>query len=459
MNHQAPTKRASSKKAVGFLAVEVLTSTVVLLAGVGRAGAQGPPPVLVKVDRVIQRELAIGETFVGTVRPLKMSTVGSTVEARVVEFLVDAGDRVEAKQPLARLRTTQLELQLAMDKIELALRKEALAELKNVLPEQISEAKARLASVIAAREFTQSQLKRASVLSERGVVSLEELQDKQSLHTVAEQKVLENQAALASLEGSREEKLAQARLRVDEQQETIRKVEDDIAEHTIVSPFSGYVTREYTEVGQWMAKGAPVVDLVNIDQVEVTVAVSEDYIKRLRPGMIARVMIDAVREQSWQAPVSAVVPLGDERSRSFPVTIRLDNPPKPEGTLLKPGMIARVTLPVGAHGPAILVPKDAIVLGGSTPVVFVADAPPPSSAAGGAAPGGNAPSDGLPPDGSARAIARRIPVQLGAAVDHWIEVRGPLSVKDRVVVEGNEQIGFSGRPLIIVGSGSSPAKP
>ena len=449
----------SSNRAITSLVVVAIVSTSVLLVARGRADAQGPspagpPPVLVKVDRVVQRDLAVGETFVGTVRPLKTSTVGSTVEARVVEFLVDEGDYVKEKQPLARLRTTQLEIELAADRIELKLREEALTELKTVLPEQITEAKAQLASATAVREFAKAQLDRALVLSNGDTMTLEELQDKQSIHKAANQKVIQNQAALDALERSRETKLMQSQLRVDEQREVIRKLEDDIAEHTIVAPFGGYVTREYTEIGQWMAKGNPVVDLVDVDQVEVVVAVPEDYIKLVRPEMTAQVAIDAVREQLWVAPVSGVIPLADERSRSFPVKIRLQNKVGTDGVLIKPGMIARVTLPVGAHGQAMLVPKDSIVLGGPTPVVFVADPLPAGGSPGGSPPGGKVPSR----DASG-AMARCVPVQLGAAVDHWIEVRGPLKVNDRVVVEGNERIGFSGRPLIIANSKTSSTKP
>lgn len=41
------------------------------------------PPSSVEVAKVQQRDVAAGQTFVGTVHPLKISSVGSAVDGRV----------------------------------------------------------------------------------------------------------------------------------------------------------------------------------------------------------------------------------------------------------------------------------------------------------------------------------------------------------------------------------------
>ena len=56
---------------------------------------QGPPAALVAVSPVVEREVTAGQTFVGTVMPLKKAVVGSAVDGRVIEFPLNEGDRVE----------------------------------------------------------------------------------------------------------------------------------------------------------------------------------------------------------------------------------------------------------------------------------------------------------------------------------------------------------------------------
>lgn len=99
--------------------------------------------------------------------------------------------------------------------------------------------------------------------------------------------------------------------------------------------------------------------------------------------------------------------------------IALKNQQQSDGTpLLKPGMFAKVELPVDQKSHVLLVPKDSLVLGNPQPLVFVV----------------------TPDEKSKKTTVRPVSVQLGIAVNSWIEVRGDLKAKDKVVVEGNERL-------------------
>ena len=131
---------------------------------------------------------------------------------------------------------------------------------------------------------------------------------------------------------------------------------------SIRAPFPGYVTKEHTEVGQWLVEGDPVVEVVRVDSVDVEVPVPEKYISQIEVGATqARVTVGSLPGKSWPAPVHAIVLRADPRSRCFPVQVRLANPRASDDVLLKPGMFARVALPTGGKGPALVVPKDAVV--------------------------------------------------------------------------------------------------
>lgn len=424
----------------------LLLAAIVLGLAPDAAEAQ-MPPARVRVAKVQQREVTTGETFVGSVEPVRTSTVGSLVEGRVVEMLVNEGDQVRQGDPLAKLRTTQLEIELAGAQAELELRRQELAELENgTRPEEIEQARARMMAASALMDYTAAQLRRSKSLYERKAASIDELQEKESAAMAARQKYLETKAAWEeAVAGPRKEQIAKARASVAVQQESIRRLQDDISEHTIAAPFDGHVTAEHTEVGQWIAKGDPVAEVMALDAVEIEVAVLESYLPKVQLGASARVSIGALPGKVWEAPVVAIVPKADVRSRNFPVKVRLENPAGPNGALLKSGMFARVTLPVGDRQQALLVPKDAVVLGGQTSVVY-AVAPMP---------GGQGPPSGSPQGPAPDGMARQVPVTLGASVDDWVEVRGPLGPDDRVVTVGNERL-FPGRPLMVIhGAGPS----
>jgi RND family efflux transporter MFP subunit len=158
---------------------------------------------------------------------------------------------------------------------------------------------------------------------------------------------------------------------------------------------------------------------VKIDPIEVRVSLPENYVTRLSLGTSARVDIDAIPSRTFVGSVTAIVPQADEKSRTFPVRIRLKNELQADGTpLLKPGMFAKVELPVDQRRQVMLVPKDALVLGGPQPVVYVV--------------GQDAKTK--------KSTVQPVPVQLGVAVGSWIEVRGQLEIKQQIVIEGNERL-------------------
>lgn len=390
------------------------------------------PPTPVAVSLVVQQEVRAAQAFIGTILPLRTSTVGSAVEERVVDFPVREGDRVRQGDVLARLRTRTLELQLASAQAQLEVYRQELAELENgTRPEEIEQGRARLARAKALRDIAQIRSRRTIRLRQEGSASAEELDDALAEAEQAEQAYQEARYALELLvKGPRIEQIARARAQAQIQEEEVLRLEDLVENHTIRAPFDGYIVAEHTEIGQWVAKGAPIIDMVELDTVEISVPVLEDYIRFVIPGDEARVEVGALRGESFIGEIASVVPQADPRSRSFPVKVRVVNETREESedVLMKAGMFARVALPVGQEQVALMVPKDALVLGGATPVVYVVE------------------SDS---DEASLGAVRPVPVQVGVADDGLIQVIGPLSEGQRVVVQGNERLQPNQRVVVI----------
>jgi RND family efflux transporter MFP subunit len=251
-------------------------------------------------------------------------------------------------------------------------------------------------------------------------LSKEERDEIVALAVEAEQAYLDAKAAYdLAVAGPRKEQIAQAAAQVAMQEATVNRLKDQMKKHTVVAEFAGYVTAENTEVGQWLMQGDPVAEVAALDEVEVVAQVVEQYVPHVRVGMEVSVEIPAIGREPLAGVVSAVVPQADVQARTFPVKVRLKNQLTSDGPLVKSGMYARVMLPTAEKQLALLVPKDALVLGGAQPLVYVVNLPSP---------------------GATQGKVQPVPVQLGLSQGSQIQISGGLAAGQLVVVQGNERL-------------------
>jgi HlyD family secretion protein len=376
----------------------------------------------------MEKELVASQAFVGTVMPLRKAVVGSAVDGRVIEFPLNEGDRVERGGVLAQLLTDTIQLELSAAEAELELRQQELAELENgTRPAELEQAKARMLAADARWKYAKARRDRAERVGQ--AITDEQREEMFALEIESQQAYLDAKAANdLAVEGPRKEQIAQAAAQVAVQQATVDRLKDQLSKHTIISRFPGYVTVEHTEVGQWVKQGDPVAEVVALDEVEVVAHVVEQYAPHIRANMVVSVDIPALGGQPLSGVVTAIVPQADVQARTFPVKVRVKNQLSDDGPLVKSGMYARVLLPTGEREMATVVSKDALVLGGAQPVVFVIDAPP-TAKTGKVAP---------------------VPVKLGTADGNMIQVTGNLKPGQHVVVQGNERL-QPGQEVVIQG--------
>jgi HlyD family secretion protein len=399
------------------------TITLLIFSSLDTAHAQpgrGPAPVV--VAKVAERTVTAAQVFVGTVMPQRHAIIGSAVDGRVVEFPVEEGDRVEPKQKLAQLLTQTITLELASAEAEFRLRREKLQELENgTRKEEIEQARSRMAAAEARRSFQQSSLDRLENANQsRGAVTKNELEEARATAIESLEFFSEMKAAYElAVAGPRPEVILQARAQVAFQEAIVEKLSDQIKKHTIISRFAGYVVKEHTEIGQWVNRGEPVAEVAALDEVDVVVQVVENSVPFIRIGDDVRVEIPALSDHVFIGKVQSVVPQADLRSRTFPVKIRVANEISSAGPLIQAGMYARAALPVGKSQLALLVPKDAIVLGGPQPMVFtVSEATSPGDVG----------------------KVQPVMVELGVAQGDWVQIMAAIEPGNFVVVRGNERL-------------------
>ncbi len=380
---------------------------------------QGPVVVVVPV-----RERAVGtdRSYVGTIRADRRGRVGVEVAGYVEWVGIDEGVAVEERQVLARLRTDSLEPRIAEAAADLELRREELAELDaGTRPEEIAEVEADLASSRADLETYTWKLEVAERLRQQSRETEEAVRDAHRLVATTRARIERLSATLALLRaGPREERKAQARARVRAQEAVVARLDDEKARHEIRAPFAGVVVERLVEPGTWVAPGSAVADLVDLTHLDVDVPVLEDDVASLRVGLEVGVEVDALPGRFVAGVVHRLMPVVDAKSRTLPVRVRLPGRDDERGRLLRPGMFARVHFAVGPERTALVVPKDAIVLGGRDPLIYLVDA--------------------------TTSTVRPVVVRLGVTAGEDVEVQGPLAAGDSVIVRGNERV-FPGTPV------------
>ena len=398
------------------------TTSLLLLCGsflVSAALAQ--PPARVKVSEVVEENAAATNSFVATIMPLKRVTIGSAVNGRVAERLVEIGDRVESKKPLFKLLTNTINLELAAAKAELAVRQEELNELENgTRPAEIEQAKAKMLAAQASAKYAQLQRERLQTLWESNSIPKNEFDAAVAAHDQAQQNYFDLKAAYElSVEGPRKEQIDRARALVNLQKAEIARIEDRITKYTIISRFNGYVVARHVEIGAWVKTGDPIVDVIELDNVELQAYVAEQHSSHIHPGVSVPVIVPSISEKPLDgATVKSVVPQADARARTVPVLISMENKITDGVPLFKSGMVAKVDLPVESPRNALFVPKDALVLGGRTPLVFVI----------------------VPGDETGSKKAVPVPVEMGVSKGNKIEIKGDIAKGQLVAVEGNERL-------------------
>jgi RND family efflux transporter MFP subunit len=347
-----------------IFAVIVIGHFLIAAAG-GAQGPPGMPPTPVRYTEAQNHDLRRSISLTGSVESHRSSLVAAEVEGVVERLQAREGDRVEKGNPLARLR-----------KSDFALRLQALEG-------QLKEAQAR-------RQLARASLERSQGLSDEKIISRQQLDD-----AVSEAEAW--QGRVAQLEAD------------------VSRLRDDLERTTVRAPFSGVVVREHVAEGEWLSEGGAVVELVDLDDLEVTVQVPESSFDGIATGVSAQMRIASLGGLEVEGTVRTVVPQANPQSRTFPVKVALANPDGRIGV----GMLASVELPVGERQPTVVVPKDAIVTQGSERFLFV-----------------------IGEDNT----VQRVTVRTGSSEGVWVGVEGEVKPGDRVVTRGNERI-FPGQTV------------
>jgi membrane fusion protein, heavy metal efflux system len=232
--------------------------------------------------------------------------VGVPVAARVTRLLVNAGDAVRTGQVLAELTSPELGRERA----------------------EYLSANARLTLAEAA-------LARKRGLAQEKIVPLREVQEAESAANEARASLRASRAAIAAFG-------------VDP------PVDDGDAATSsafvLRSPVAGAVIVRTAVVGQMLDPAEPTFRIGDLSTLWLTVHAFERDAVRIQQGVGASLSFPALPGQDFDGTVTMVGRQVERESRTVPVRIDVKN----GNSLLRPGMSASATLPVGVTGAPIL---------------------------------------------------------------------------------------------------------
>lgn len=185
---------------------------------------------------------------------------------------------------------------------------------------------------------------------------------------------------------------------------------ENLLENTILrSPINGVVTARNYDRGDLYSMGQPIFTVQQIVPVKLLVGVSEADYRKVKPGDVVSVTLDAIPDRFYSGRIQRIYPTIDPSTHTFNVEVQVPNIKRE----LRPGMYAKVNVKFG-NNRRIVVPDAAVVRlqGSGKRHVFVVE------------------------DG----VARQKEVELGRHFDSQYEILSGLEEGDMVVVKGGSTL-------------------
>lgn len=257
-----------------------------------------------------------------TLAPQRVAHVSSLITGQVLSADVSIGDSVKQGQVLAMLRSVE-----------------------------VGQARSDFARAESAFAAAKANYERQQTLEKEGIGAGRALQEARAVF----------EAAQAELAGVRE------RLGV------YGAGGRSGAKVAVRAPIAGTIIERHATTGEITKADEPLFVVADTSRVWVVGQVYEQNVGRVKVGTVVTLRLTAYPDRTWKSVVSYVASVLDDRSRTLPVRVELDNP---DGTL-RPGLYGTLTLASDESGNLVpVVPESALQRVEDSDVAFIPGADP-----------------------------------------------------------------------------------
>lgn len=230
---------------------------------------------------------------------------------RIEKLLVQEGDKVKAGQVLATLNTNALHIQAKQAQAQLKAQQEAIVKQDvGARPEEITQAKAQLASAQAELDKTNKNLQRLQILvssTDGRAISQQELDYAKSNKDSAEAAVREKQANLELIiKGARQEDREATKAQYEVTKANLDLINYNLTQAELKSPVNAVVRARLQEVGDMTTAQKAVYTLALTDPKWIRVYVNEQDLSSIKMGGTAQVIRDSDPNQTINGKIGYI---------------------------------------------------------------------------------------------------------------------------------------------------------
>ncbi len=318
-------------------------------------------PALPVVSRVVEEAETYlwARQFTGRVQARRASSLGFEIGGRIVDVLVEEGDRVEQGATMARL--DPITLQQRRRQIA-ARRQQAIAVLEELesgpRAERIAMARAAVEERRAELKLSQLQTRRRERMVAEEVVSQEELDTATTQTEALEARLARAQQELEELEtGTRPEQIAAQKATVQLLEAELASLDIELDKTELRAPYDAVITVRHLDEGTVVEIGQSVVRLLEDQVLEARVGVSQEAAAALEAGQEYALLAEG---KPVPARVRAVLPEVDAvtRTRLVILDVPLSSTPS-----VVAGQTIRLTVREQRATSGIFVPTTALTKG------------------------------------------------------------------------------------------------
>lgn len=386
-----------------------------------------PPRTAVRVQAVRPALYQESIEAYGRARAIRRTTVSAEVSGRVVWLAdrLEAGAAVDSTKPLVKLDDRDQDT--AVESAAARLKQAQAASRRLVILESSLKKKV----TVATKEYdsARAEYERIEKLVDKKVSSQTELDRRRLSAGQMERLLVDLKAQLRMVGPDKERNAAEIRVAAS----ALKRAKLDHERATIFAPYAGHVLARRAHVGQRVAPGTPLFELVDNTVVEIPLALPVSRYGEVAPGAKVELRIASARsgrssvrssaERAHLGRVVRIAPEIDVSNQTFLVYVQLSGKqgqpaPIPPGAFVHAGVHGRQYADVIALPRAIFVDE----------ALFVAEPDP---------------------DVPGEAIVRRVEARIHERLSDVYLIREGLPTGSRVVLTNLEQIGEGSRVQLI----------
>lgn len=359
-------------------------------------------------------------TVTGTAKAVKSADLTPQLQKKVIEVLVDEGDRVEAGDKLIQLDQADIKAQVAEAQTGLKAAQAALEELlAGSRQEEIDKLTAQVEQAKASYEQKERDYKRYQRLFDKEAVSKQQLESVRTEYISAKNNYKALQESLKmSQAGPTQEAINTQKSNVAQAEAKLDTAKLNLAKTEITAPFAGVIAEVNIEVGE-MAGTQPVISIINLSSIKIKTYVSEKNINNLELNQPVEVDFNAL-DHKLEGKIANISPALNQEKLGFPVEINVDN----SSNLIKAGMYAEVKIETDYSVGKVVIPKQALIQEDGNSYIYIVE--------------------------NNKAVKKKVSTGLTTTED--VEVLSGIEAGDRVITVGSEQL-TAGYEVRIVGGG------